>query len=202
MKLIKIFFILFIVSTGIQSWTKADDISKFEIEGFSLFENLLDHADKLNLSKEEIKNKEMKFYPNSKRIGLLRFSNVVGFEIYDDIQFAVDAKTYEIYTIFGILNKFDSKEKCSKKQNEIINSLHKIAPSAAKVIEDYTPHPVDESGNSVSSGIYLDFNSGHSLSAECYIWSKNFRNKGYTNNLKINIESKEGRLFVQNEAYN
>ena len=28
-------FLLFIVSIGIQSWTKADDISEFEIEGFS-----------------------------------------------------------------------------------------------------------------------------------------------------------------------
>ena len=197
----RIFLSILILIFSFQSWTKADDIRDFEIEGFTLFENLLDHADKLNLSKDDIKNKKLKFYPNSKRIGLLRFSNVVGFEIYDDIQFAVDSTTYKIYTIFGILNKFDTKEKCSKKQNEIINSLHKIAPSAEKVVEDYTPHPADKSGNSISSGIYLDFDNGHSLSAECYIWSKNFKNKGYTNNLKINIESKEGRLFVQNEAY-
>ena len=132
---------------------------------------------------------------------MLRFSNVEGFEIYDDIQFAVDSKTYKIYTIFGILNKFDTKEKCSKKQNEIIESLHKIAPSAQKVVEDYSQHPADKSGDSISSGIYLDFDNGHSLSAECYIWGKNFKNNGYTNNLKINIESREGRLFVQNEAY-
>ena len=57
-----------------------------------MFENLLDHADKLNLTREDIKNKKITFYPNSKRIGLLRFNNVAGFEIYDDIQFAVDTK--------------------------------------------------------------------------------------------------------------
>ena len=192
---------ILIIILNFQSFVKADDIRDFEIEGFTLFENLLNHSDKLNLSKDDILNKKLKFYPNSKRIGLLRFSNVEGFEIYDDIQFAVDSKTYKIYTIFGILNNFDTKEKCSKKQREIINSLHKIATSAKKVVEDYSPHPADKSGNSISSGIYLDFDNGHSLSAECYIWGKNFKNNGYTNNLKINIESREGRLFVQNEAY-
>ncbi|MDA9695081.1 hypothetical protein N9U24_01365 [Candidatus Pelagibacter sp.] len=197
----RILLSLLILTLIFQSSTKADDIKDFEIEGFTLFENLLDHSDKLNLSKDDILNKKLKFYPNSKRIGLLRFSNVEGFEIYDDIQFAVDSKTYKIYTIFGILNKFDTKEKCSKKQNEIIESLHKIAPSAQKVVEDYSQHPADKSGDSISSGIYLDFDNGHSLSAECYIWGENFKNNGYTNNLKINIESREGRLFVQNEAY-
>ena len=197
----RIFISVLILIFSLQSWTKADDIRDFDIEGFVMFENLLDHADKLNLTREDIKNKKITFYPNSKRIGLLRFNDVAGFEIYDDIQFAVDSKTYKIYTIFGILNDFNTKEKCSKKQKEIIESLHKIAPSAVKVVEDYDQHTGDKSGKSFASGIYLDFDNGHSLSAECYIWSKDFKDKGYDNNLKINIESKEGRLFVQTEAY-
>ena len=197
----KRFILVILVIFCFQSYTNADDIRDFEIEGFVMFENLLDHADKLNLTREELKNKKFKFYPNSKRIGLLRFNEVAGFKIYDDIQFAVDTKTYEIYTIFGILNDFNTKEKCSKKQKEIIKSLHEMAPSAVKFVDDYTPHPVDKSGKSIASGIYLDFDNGHSLAAECYIWGKEFTDKGYDNNLKINIESKEGRLFVQNEAY-
>ena len=197
----RIFIAVLVLIFSLQSWAKADDIRDFEIEGFVMFDNLLDHADKLNLTREDIKNKKMSFYPNSTRIGLLRFNGVAGFEIYDDIQFAVDAKTYKIYTIFGILNDFNTKEKCSKKQKEIIKSLHKMAPSAVKDVEDYTPHDADASGKSIASGIYLDFDNGHSLSAECYIWSQDFKDKGYDNNLKINIESKEGRLFVQNEAY-
>ena len=88
-----------------------------------------------------------------------------------------------------------------KKQKEIIKSLHKMAPSTVKVIEDYSPNILQINLVKVLQSGIIDFENGDSLSAECYIWSKDFNDKGYDNNLKINIESKEGRLFVQNEAY-
>ena len=196
----KIFISVLILIFSFQSWTKADDISDFEIEGFAIFDNLLDHPEKLDVTKEFILNKKFKFYPNSKRIALLRFFNKGTFQVYDSVQFAVDSKTYKIYTIYGITNT-NTKQECLKKQSEVIGALHEMAPFAEKIVENFLPHPVDKSGESIANGIYLDFISGDSLSAECYIWSKEFKDKGYDNNLKINIESKEGRSFVQNEAY-
>ena len=75
-----------------------------------------------------------------------------------------------------------------------------MAPSAIKVVGRFLKHPADKTGKSISNGIYLDFPSGGTLSAECYVWSEEFKN-GYDNNLKVNIESQEGRDFIQNEAY-
>ena len=139
---------------------------------------------------------------NSKRIGLLRFINRGTFQIYDSVQFAVDSKNYKLYTITGILNKdTETKEKCLKKQDEVIDALYKMAPSAIKVVDRFLKHPADKTGKSISNGIYLDFPSGGTLSAECYVWSEEFKNDGYDNNLKVNIESQEGRDFIQNEAY-
>ena len=182
--------------------SKADDIRDFEIEGITIFSNLLDHAEKLGVTKEFILNKKLKFYPNSARIALLRFRNRGTFQVYDSVQFHVDSKNYKIYTIFGILSKnIETKEECLKKQDEVIEALSEMAPSAIKVVERFSKHSVDKTGKSISNGIYLDFPSGDTLSAECYIWGEEFKNKGYDNNLKINIESKEGRDFIQTEAY-
>ena len=187
---------------SLQSWTKAENISDFEIEGLTIYSNLLDQTEKLGVTKEFILKKKFKFYPNSKRIGLLRFKNRGTFEIYDSVQFAVDSKNYKLYTITGILSKnTETKEKCVKKQNEVIEALYETAPSAKKVVDRFLKHPADKTGNSISNGIYLDLPSGGNLSAECYIWGEEFKNEGYDNNLKVNIESKEGRDFLQNEAY-
>ncbi len=198
----KVFIAVLVLIFSLQSWTNADDIRDFEIEGITIFDNLLDQNEKLGVTKEYIKNKKFTFYPNSKRIALLRFSDRGTFQIYDSVQFAVDPNTYKIYTIFGILSdNIETKEQCTKKQKEIIEILFEMAPSSQKFIDPFSKHPADKTGESVSNGIYLDFPSGDNLSAECYIWGKKFKNKGYDNNLKINIESKEGRDFVQYEAY-
>ena len=37
------FFLVLILIFGLQSWTKADDIRDFEIEGISIGDSLLDH---------------------------------------------------------------------------------------------------------------------------------------------------------------
>ena len=55
----KIFIAVLVLIFSIQSWTKADDISDFEIEGMSIGDSFLDY-----FSKEEIKNRNNKVvYP-------------------------------------------------------------------------------------------------------------------------------------------
>ena len=48
----KIFFTVLILILTLQSWTKADDISDFEIAGFSIGDSLLDHFSKKKLKKK------------------------------------------------------------------------------------------------------------------------------------------------------
>ena len=42
----KIFLLLLILFTGVQSWTKADDIRNFEIEEISIGDSILDFFSK------------------------------------------------------------------------------------------------------------------------------------------------------------
>ena len=66
---------------SLQSWTKAENISESEIEGLTIYSNLLDQAEKLGVTKEFILKRKFPFYPNSERIGLLRFKNRGTFQI-------------------------------------------------------------------------------------------------------------------------
>ena len=55
----RVFIAVLVLIFGLQSWTKADDISDFEIEGMSIGDSLLDYFDKSYIDK---KGKHL--YPN------------------------------------------------------------------------------------------------------------------------------------------
>ena len=45
--------LIFILTINIQSWTKADEIKDFEIEGISIGDSILDYFSKKKLKKQE-----------------------------------------------------------------------------------------------------------------------------------------------------
>ena len=59
----KIFLLLLILFTGVQSWTKADDIRNFEIEEISIGDSILDF-----FSQKEINNAVDRSYEDRKYI--------------------------------------------------------------------------------------------------------------------------------------
>ena len=192
--------LILILILSFQSWTRADNIRDFQIEGMSVGDNLLNHLDVLKKTEIQIKEKKLVYYPNSKRLAI---SNFYGgnFEIYESIQLTLDPNNFKIFRISGKIYNLN-KDECTNKQKEIIAELEKQFPNAIKDIDDFTKHPVDKSGKSLANGIYLDFASGDTVSAECYLWSDTFKKeKNYKDHISISIETKESRDFIQNEAY-
>jgi len=57
----RVFIAVLILIFSLQSWTKADDIRDFEIEGISIGDSLLDY-----FSDEEINKQKKIFYPSKK----------------------------------------------------------------------------------------------------------------------------------------
>ena len=49
----RIFIAVIVFIFGVQSWTQADDIRDFEIEGFSIGDSLLDHFSKQKIDEEK-----------------------------------------------------------------------------------------------------------------------------------------------------
>ena len=64
----RVFIVALVLIFSLQSWTKADDISDFEIEGMSVGDSLLDYLPKWNFTEEVIINSPKNYYPGSKKI--------------------------------------------------------------------------------------------------------------------------------------
>jgi len=200
MKLLFIYFFIFIV---FQSSAKTDNIQDFEIEGISIGDNLLDHTQKVGVSKEKILNQKMTFYPASKRFGLLAFNYDSETSNYYRLQVTVNPDNYKIYRLGGFV-KISSQNDCLDKQKKITKDLESFLKNYERLEDiELTPHPADETGKSVANGIYLDLPSGDSVMVECYFWGEEFRTKnpGYDDNLRITLSSKELIDFINNEAY-
>ena len=95
------------------------------------------------------------------------------------------------------------KNECVNIQRSIIKSLEKDNPTAVKDIEDFDNLDyLDKSGESIANGIYLDFPSGDTFSVECYLYGKTYKEKkNQKDHIRVSIETKENREFLQNEAY-
>jgi len=186
-----------------QSIAVADDILDFEIEGISIGDNLLDHTQKVGVSKENILNQKMTFYPSSKKFGLLAFDYDSETSNYYRLQVTVNPDNYKIYRVGGFV-KISSKNDCLDKQKKIIKDLESSLTNYERLEDnELTSHPADETGKSVANGIYLDLPSGDSVMVECYFWGEEFRakNSSYDDNLRITLSSKVIIDFINNEAY-
>ena len=117
----RIFLIFLIFIFCSQSWTKADDIRDFEIEGLSIGDSLLDFFDKNQI--DNFKN-----YDDSTdlKFRISEFSETDNFKInnYDAMQvyYKPDDKKYLISGIRGALF-CKSKSECINQHSKIIDDL-------------------------------------------------------------------------------
>ena len=123
----RVFIAVLVLIFSFQSWTKADDIRDFEIEGISLGDSLLDH-----LSEEEIKKNTVKYEDSSddityKTVEIGRYDTSLNFNLYDDLIFAYKNKDnkFIIVSLNGAKN-FENREDCYKKMDSVIIDLNKF----------------------------------------------------------------------------
>ena len=115
-------FIIIIIFISFQSWTKADDIRDFEIEGMSIGDSLL------NLFSEEELIEQFKGniynYPNSNRIFESSLP-LLKSNIYDEIQVSLinNDKKYIVQNINGTIYFGRNSNECLKKKRKILQKL-------------------------------------------------------------------------------
>ena len=103
-------FIIIIILISFQTWTKADDIRDFQIEGMSIGDSLLNFLDKNEIQKTYFTGTNSKKFVSS--------YNVDNSKIYDGIQFHYKSldKKFILYSISGIIEYSNKNiEKCYKK---------------------------------------------------------------------------------------
>ena len=116
---VRIFIAAIILIFCFHSWTKADDIKEFEIEGMSIGDSAL------NFLQKDIQ-KNSKDYYLSKEFTPVQNDFYDFFKVYDavDFNFKTNDKSYTIYALAGVI-LYDKKsiQDCYKKMQEIIDDL-------------------------------------------------------------------------------
>tara|TARA_B110000503_G_scaffold837_1_gene1125 strand:+ start:32 stop:616 length:585 start_codon:yes stop_codon:yes gene_type:complete len=189
-----------------QSWTKADDIRDFEIEGMSIGDSLLDYfnKDKIQLF---INDDNAFFYKEKKYVAITTHAKntqtyAEAKDNYDYVGVVINPtdKKYEIYSIIAYLNFDNNIEDCKKKKKEIVSSILSEFKNATK-IEEEKPHTYDKSGKSISYDTWFNLDLG-SASVHCEDWSKKIEKEyGWNDKLIVDLRSKKFENFINNEAY-
>ena len=198
----KIFFTKLCLSVLIlifnfQSWTKADDISEFTIDGISLGESLLDH-----FSKTDLDNQTRYEYP-SKKFFLINLPMYLIDQNskYDNIQVSLKNKDelYKPYSISGVINFKDNIQECYPLKDKIVKDLSELFQKAKKNNVGTFTMNADPSGESKASTVNFLFESKDFISIQCVDWSD--KKIEWWDQLKVSIVTDEYSEFTLSEVY-
>lgn len=203
-----IFIIILILNLQIKSI--ANDLTDFEIEGFTINQNLIDFFDE-NQINEELNSGFAVFYKNNK------FADItVGettehpmrkdLDIYEEVGITIKPgdKTYKIYSVGGtIICKTENE--CHKTQKEIVTDLVNYFDSDVKLKKWEDKYINDKTRKSMVYGNEFIFpKTNDSISVNFYSLDKDYADKEnyYNHYLIISISSYEFDKFLREEAYN
>ena len=208
-------FVILIFIFCFQSWTKANDITEFEIEGMSVGDSLLDYFTKKEIklfinSSNSMSYKDNKYVAVTTHASYDQFSTPPDNDPYADTKdnydyvgviFKPTDKKYIIYEISAYLNFPNDFEGCKNKKDEIVSSISSSFNNIEKETET-SPHNYDKSGESISYDTWFYFDNGY-VSAHCENWSEKLtKENGWDDKLKVRIIDKKFMNFLTNEAYN
>ena len=177
--------LILILIFNFQSWTKADDIKDFEIEGMSINKSAL-----YFMTVDEIVNNTLPYFETKRKYYISSF--VGDLKLYDQVEIYLksnDNKYYIKSIIAGIF--IDELDQCLKQKKKIVNDLDKIFLDIKK-ISGSKKHEADPTGHSKH---YIDqYNLGYPnhIRVECTQFSKEMINAGLANNsLNVVVMTKE-----------
>lgn len=192
-KLLLILILIF----SFQTFSNADDIREFEIEGMSIGDSLLTYYDKEHI---QAGYQNATYYRDKIFAVIFVKKDSVN---YDRIQVTLkpDDLNYKIFALEGIID-FDKKiDKCNKQKKIIIQDLEQVI-SNFKRVDDDRLYAADPSGNSFSYTSWFFINSGGYFSVSCTKMGNEVREKyGWRDELSVSVTTKELENFLRNNPY-
>ena len=191
----RIFLAVLLLIFNPQSWTEADDIRDFEIEGISIGDTLLQFATKEEIKLSENNSSIMKDKKGKERF-IIIFLNTLTLQEYEYLQitYKIDDKNYIIHAIDGGINFPDDFEKCKNRMNKAVLDLKNVF-TKIKPRNFEGKHNADESGESIHKSTYFDLSNG-TVHIWCTLWGEKVN---YSDGLDVSLRSKEYSEFLQNE---
>ena len=151
----RVFLAVLVLIFSLQSWTKADDISDFEIEGMSVGDSLLDYFNEEEIKKFETTNYKIPEKNKFKRIYIIN-NNFENYE-YLSVDTKYNDNKYKIYGLTGMIDYNDVKD-CFLKQNDIFKDLKKVF--SQKPEKSIIPSDYDKTGKSKMHYITYELDDG------------------------------------------
>ena len=194
----RVFIAVLVLIFSVQSYTKAEDIRDFQIDGMSVGDSLLDH---FTLDEIEEALKLVTYYPKSKKMKVVPFeaNNSDSYERYD-FHIKDNDKDYIIYSAKGLIKI--SVDKCLNKKKSIISDIENILPNASK--RNYINNYGNAYGKSEAHVNDFLMASGDIIRVWCQDWDHNnetVKSYKWWDGLAVNVSSKEQIDFVNKEAY-
>ncbi len=159
----RIFITVLVLIFSFQSWTKADDIRDFEIEGMSIEDSLLDY-----FTEDEIK----KALTETELQGESRYYFKSNLLVYDRLRIYVLNKNNKIVSITG--ENFIKYEKCLNLQKEIIiefNNLFDLSSAQIGELSDFVTVN-DPTGKSFFTDYSIYFKNNDVVYVRCFNYTE------------------------------
>ena len=187
------FLTVMVIIFNLQSWTKADDIRDFEIEGMSIGDSLLDFYSE----KEIKKNINLNYYKKNKYTSV-EFYKDKKFKTYDGVEFnflTLDKK-YTIVAIAGLLFCSNDFSKCENLEKKIDNDVSDQFSNLYK--KSYKgSHNADKSGESKYSHNLFVYQNGDMIVIETVNWSKKITKKNkWIDNISLSLRTSKFNQFL------
>ena len=189
--------LILIITLNFQSWTKADDIRDFEIEGMSIGDSALNFFTKKQLDK------------NSYLVGtddtyITSYFLDTKFKSYDGVEvtYLKEDKDYIIQALSGGVT-VQNIDDCKRKNKEISQSLA-IFFSEAESLSDEGSTPIDKTGKSKYFRTAFQINPKSKyfeIETSCIFYYGDAANK-FTSNAGVTIKTDKLNDWLHNEAYN
>jgi len=192
----RVFLAVLILIFSLQSFTKADDIRDFEIEGMSIGDSAL----KFYTESEIINNELLSYFKNKKFFRVTIYPDKSKFNTIG-LTFKSKDKKYTLHGINGGLH-FANNKQCLEKKDDIIKEISSMFKGAQKVDAGKRDYAADPTGKSKTYSIYY-WIEGAFIEISCYDLTEELANKKnwVKNILNIGAVSKKFSDFLLNVQY-
>ena len=189
----RIYLAVIILIFSFQSWTKANEINKFEIEGMSIGDSALEF-----FSEQDIKKNSQNYYKD-KTFTPVQNDLYSFFKIYDavDFDFRTGDKNYIIESISGVLFYNDNIDDCYNKMDSITVDIKNEINYLKHHLKKNYKHSGDKTGKSIFTETRFDLEDGY-IGIICYDYSVEHGNQDH---LSVYIDSKEFNKWMRNDVY-
>ncbi len=196
--------IILIFLLNLQSLTKADDISDFEIEGMSVGDSLLDYFSKKKITDKKNSYSDKGYIFGIKDFYSITFRQLSKFETYEAIQIYLKDKdeNFIIQALSGFKYYENNINECYSDLNSIEKEFDAIFSNSRKVGNgEKRKHVYDKSGESTTLDYYyyIKDNDYEFVAIVCTDWSKKMSR---SDSFQVEISSYEFGDFLFNKAYN